>query len=239
VNEYAHERHDGEEARQQCRPARRGSYLAATDRATSCTGSSRKRRPSPTICRVLVVDDHEGLRNATAEFLENEGHAPVEASNGQEALEARERFRRPVPELYWLTSASFHAGSSLVVSRRRRVRASFGLATTTRAMKRALETTARWTSVQTIWATRRRDDGPALGNLTVAYRHKSSAKDDHETALHVTPTFEHACPSGFPTQRFVTQLQLVTPQISKQLSVAIRVHVVCGGDDSSHIISFQ
>ena len=39
------------------------------------------------MCRVLVVDDHEGSRKAIVEFLENEGHAPVEASNGQEALD--------------------------------------------------------------------------------------------------------------------------------------------------------
>jgi hypothetical protein len=72
------------------------------------------------------------------------------------------------------------------------------------------------------------------------YWQVSSAKYGPETTLHVVPTVEHDCPSGLPTQRLWTQLQLRTPQVSAQLSVEMRVHFGAGGGDvSSQNISLQ
>lgn len=39
------------------------------------------------MCHVLVVDDHLDTREAIAELLQGEGHAPGTACNGKEALE--------------------------------------------------------------------------------------------------------------------------------------------------------
>jgi CheY-like chemotaxis protein len=44
---------------------------------------------------VLVVDDEPDIRRALVELLEAEGYHPLEARDGQEALEQLRRLRRP------------------------------------------------------------------------------------------------------------------------------------------------
>jgi CheY-like chemotaxis protein len=44
---------------------------------------------------VLIVEDDEDIRQATAAFLEGEGYPCLEAANGQEALERLDDLRRP------------------------------------------------------------------------------------------------------------------------------------------------
>ena len=43
--------------------------------------------------RVLLVDDHEGLRTSLARLLQPSGHAIAEAATGAEALEVAQRFK--------------------------------------------------------------------------------------------------------------------------------------------------
>lgn len=55
--------------------------------AKKATEKTPSKRPARRCCTILVVEDDRAVRHATAQILRRLGHAPVEAANGEEALD--------------------------------------------------------------------------------------------------------------------------------------------------------
>ena len=61
------------------------------------SGSTRKPKPPP--IKILVIDDDDYIRQTLAQILEEEGYFPLEADDGQMALDLLEEHASALPKL--------------------------------------------------------------------------------------------------------------------------------------------